>query len=79
MVTFGLLLGTTSFAQNTNDTRLLWQPTISSVQLATIGFLIFKDCIYTTLYHIVAWYLCDRLGNTIPDPPKLIQAIFNDA
>ena len=58
---------------------LLWQPTIGSVQLATIAFLIVKDCIYTTLYHIVAWYLCDRLGTTIPDPPKLIQAIFNDA
>ncbi len=57
---------------------ILWQPTIGSVQIATIGFLLFKDCIYTVMYHIVAWYLCDRLGNQIPDPPKLVQAIFND-
>ena len=58
---------------------LLWQPTIAAVQIATVCFLLFKDLIYTTLVHIVAWYLCDRLGNSIPDPPKIVQAIFNDA
>ncbi len=57
---------------------ILWQPTINSVQIATIVFLLFKDLIYTAMYHVVAWYLCDRLGNSIPDPPKLIQVIFND-
>jgi uncharacterized protein YybS (DUF2232 family) len=58
---------------------ILWQPTIGSVQIATVVFLLFKDCVYTVMYHLVAWYLCDRLGNQIPDPPKLVQAIFNDA
>jgi uncharacterized protein YybS (DUF2232 family) len=58
---------------------LLWQPTLLMVQVATVGFLLFKDFIYTILVHIVAWYLCDRLGNSIPDPPKLVQAIFNEA
>ncbi len=58
---------------------LLWQPTIGAVQIATVCFLLFKDLIYTTSVHIVAWYLCDRLGNSIPDPPKIVQAIFNDA
>jgi len=57
---------------------LLWQPTLGSVQLATILFLLFKDLIYTCLVHIVAWYLCDRLGNSIPAPPKIIQAIFHE-
>ena len=58
---------------------LLWLPTIGAVQIATVCFLLFKNLIYTTLVHIVAWYLCDRLGNSIPDPPKIVQAIFNDA
>ena len=59
--------------------NVLWQPTLLVVQVATVLFLLFKDFIYTVLVHIVAWYLCDRLGNSIPDPPKLIQAIFNEA
>lgn len=61
-----------------NQLGLLLQPSLSLVQLITIVVIGIKNVIYLLLVHVVSYFLCNRLGNAIPDPPRWIQGLLDE-
>jgi uncharacterized protein YybS (DUF2232 family) len=55
---------------------LLTQPTLSLVQAMAVGLIVFRNFVYLFVVHLVAWFLLDRLGDRIPNPPKWVQTLF---
>ena len=55
----------------------LEQPDFATIQTFAIGAIIFSNFAYQLLVHLVAWIILDRLGNSIPNPPKWIESLLN--
>ena len=52
-------------------------PSILSIQLGAILLIIFQEIIYVLTVHVVTYSLSPRFKLTIPDPPKLLNKIFD--
>lgn len=57
--------------------ELLIQPDIFIVQIGAVGLVFLNATLYLLLVHLVAWLLLERLGNSIPDPPKWLQILLD--
>jgi uncharacterized protein YybS (DUF2232 family) len=56
---------------------LLIQPDIVVVQIGAVGLIFVNATLYLLLVHLVAWLLLERLGNSIPDPPRWLQILLD--
>jgi uncharacterized protein YybS (DUF2232 family) len=56
---------------------LLFQPTLWQVQAAVVVMVLLNNLVYLFVVHLVAWFLCDRLGTPIPRPPKWVQVLMD--
>jgi uncharacterized protein YybS (DUF2232 family) len=56
----------------------LSQPDLGLVQLAAVGLIIVNSVIYLFVVHVAAWWLLERLGNPIPDPPEWVQTLLEE-
>jgi len=56
---------------------VFWQVDVTMVQVASAVLIVFNSLVYLLAVHLVAWLLFDRLGNTIPAPPRWIQVILD--
>jgi uncharacterized protein YybS (DUF2232 family) len=54
----------------------LTQPSLPLVQLMAVGLIVLRNFVYLFIVHVVAWFLLDRLGDHIPNPPKWVQTLF---
>ncbi|MGI0492104.1 DUF2232 domain-containing protein [Alkalinema pantanalense CENA528] len=61
-----------------NVLGILQQPSLNLVQGLTVTAIVIKNILYVGLVHVVAYILCNRLGNPIPDPPKWIQVLMDE-
>ncbi|MFN5855147.1 MAG: DUF2232 domain-containing protein [Pseudanabaenaceae cyanobacterium] len=52
------------------------QPDIAVIQVAAVGMIAFSSFAYQILVHLVGWFLLDRLGNAIPNPPRWLEDIL---
>jgi uncharacterized protein YybS (DUF2232 family) len=58
---------------------LTLEPTLALVQLFAFGLIVLRNWIYLFAVHVAAWFLFERLGDPIPDPPRWVQALFDEA
>jgi uncharacterized protein YybS (DUF2232 family) len=56
--------------------NLLQQPTLGLVQAIAAAMIVLRNLIYLFVVHVVAWFLCDRLGNPIPRAPRWVRVLF---
>ncbi len=56
--------------------NILEQPTLPLVQVAAAGMITLRNLVYLFVVHVVAWFLCDRLGNPIPRAPRWVRVLF---
>ncbi|KGF71627.1 membrane protein [Neosynechococcus sphagnicola sy1] len=61
--------------------KLGWliQPDLLLVQASALGLVVFNSILYVFVVHLVAWWLLERLGNPIPDPPTWVQVLLEDS
>ena len=57
--------------------NLPFSASILSIQLVAILLIIFQEIVYVLTVHIVAYSLFPRFKLTIPDPPKLLNNLFD--
>lgn len=58
--------------------EVLGQTSLTGVQIATVGVVLFSDFVYVFTIHLAAWLLLERLGNPIPDPPRWVQVLMEE-
>ena len=56
---------------------LLNQPNLLLIQLIALIVVFVNNVIYLFVVHIVALLLLDRIGNSIPRPPKLVKILLD--
>jgi uncharacterized protein YybS (DUF2232 family) len=56
--------------------NILEQPTLPLVQVAAAVMIMLRNLVYLFVVHVVAWFLCDRLGNPIPRAPRWVRVLF---
>jgi uncharacterized protein YybS (DUF2232 family) len=56
----------------------LGQTNLAAVQLVTVGVVLCSDFVYLFTVHLAAWLLLERLGNSIPDPPRWVQVLMEE-
>jgi len=56
---------------------LLAQPSLLLVQLMALVVVLVNNIIYLFVVHLVALLLLDRIGNSIPKPPKWVQVLLD--
>jgi uncharacterized protein YybS (DUF2232 family) len=56
--------------------NILQQPTLPMVQAIAAALIVFRNLVYLFVVHVVAWFLCDRLGNPIPRAPRWVRVLF---
>ena len=56
---------------------LLNQPNLLLIQLIALIVVFVNNIIYLFVVHIVALLLLDRIGNSIPRPPKLVKILLD--
>jgi uncharacterized protein YybS (DUF2232 family) len=56
--------------------NILQQPSLSLVQVFAILLIAVRNLVYLFTVHLVASFLCDRLGNPIPRPPRWVRVLF---
>jgi uncharacterized protein YybS (DUF2232 family) len=59
--------------------RLMIEPSLGIVQLFAFGLIVLRNWFYLFAVHVAAWFLFERLGDPISDPPRWVQAIFDEA
>ncbi|MEB3293009.1 MAG: DUF2232 domain-containing protein [Synechococcales bacterium] len=57
---------------------ILVQPSLTMVQIFAIVSIILKNVIYLWLVHVISWFLCNRIGESMPEPPKWVQALLDE-
>ncbi|NET73165.1 MAG: DUF2232 domain-containing protein, partial [Sphaerospermopsis sp. SIO1G2] len=57
--------------------QILATPSLSLIQLGAICLIALNNLIYLFVVHLAAWLLLDRLGNSIPRPPRWIQVLMD--
>lgn len=58
---------------------MLGQPDVTIVQIVTVVMILLSDFVYLFTVHLAAWLLLERVGNPIPDPPRWVQVLMEDA
>ncbi|MBD2093122.1 DUF2232 domain-containing protein [Microcoleus sp. FACHB-1515] len=58
---------------------MLGQPDLTIVQIVTVAMILLSDLVYLFTVHLAAWLLLERVGNPIPDPPRWVQVLMEDA
>jgi uncharacterized protein YybS (DUF2232 family) len=58
---------------------ILLQPNLAMVQTLAIVTIILKNVMYLWLVHLISWFLCNRIGESIPEPPKWVQALLDES
>ena len=56
---------------------LLVRPSVFWVETGVISMVLVNNIIYMAAVHLVAWVVFDRLGVTIPDPPRWVKVILD--
>jgi uncharacterized protein YybS (DUF2232 family) len=56
---------------------ILSTPSVLLIQLGAIALILVNNIIYLFVVHIAAWLLFDRLGNSIPRPPRWVQVMMD--
>ena len=56
---------------------VLIEPDIILIQLVAVGLIVLNSFLYLLLVHLVAWLLLERLGNSIPAPPRWLQVLLD--
>lgn len=56
---------------------ILAQPSFLIIQLLALGMILLNNIIYLFSVHLVALMLLDRLGNSIPRPPRWISTLLD--
>jgi uncharacterized protein YybS (DUF2232 family) len=56
--------------------NILQQPTLPLVQAMAAAMIALRNLVYLFVVHVVAWFLCDRLGNPIPRAPRWVRVLF---
>ncbi len=56
---------------------LLAQPSLLLIQLMALIMVLVNNIIYLFVVHLVALLLLDRIGNSIPRPPKWVQILLD--
>jgi uncharacterized protein YybS (DUF2232 family) len=56
--------------------NILEQPTLPLVQAMAAVMITLRNLVYLFVVHVVAWFLCDRLGNPIPRAPRWVRILF---
>ena len=57
--------------------NLPFSPSILSIQLGAVLLIIFQEIVYVLTVHLVAYSLFPRFKLSIPDPPKLLNSLFD--
>ncbi|MTJ54582.1 DUF2232 domain-containing protein [Anabaena sp. UHCC 0253] len=57
--------------------ELLTTPNMLLIQLGAIALIVINNFIYLFIVHLTAWLLLDRLGNSIPRPPRWVQVLMD--
>ena len=57
--------------------NLPFSPSIRIIQLVAILLIIFQEMVYVLTIHVVAYSLFPRLKSTIPDPPSILNGLFD--
>jgi len=57
--------------------NLPFSPSILSIQLGAIFFIIFQEIVYVLTVHVVAYSLFPKFKLTIPDPPRLLNSLVD--
>ncbi|MEO0684273.1 MAG: DUF2232 domain-containing protein [Cyanobacteria bacterium J06649_11] len=47
------------------------------IQISAICAILLNNFVYLFVVHVAAWLLLDRLGNSIPRPPKWVQVLMD--
>ncbi len=55
---------------------ILFQPSLALIQSIVVLMVVISNIVYLFAVHLVAWLLLDRLGNSIPRPPKWVQVLM---
>ncbi|MBE9028480.1 DUF2232 domain-containing protein [filamentous cyanobacterium LEGE 11480] len=56
--------------------NILQQPNLALVQAIAAALIVLRNLVYLFVVHVVSWFLCDRLGNPIPRPPRWVRVLF---
>lgn len=56
---------------------VLAQPSVMLVQSAVFAMIVIHSLVYLFVVHLVAWFLFERLGNSIPNPPNWVQVLLD--
>lgn len=56
---------------------LLMRPNLVVVQVMAAGMIVLNNVIYLTAVHLVSWVLFDRLGTSIPLPPRWVRIVLD--
>jgi uncharacterized protein YybS (DUF2232 family) len=57
---------------------ILHPPELWIVQLLTVILVIVNSVVYLFTVHLVAWWLLERLGSPIPEPPKWVRVLLEE-
>ncbi len=56
---------------------ILATPSELIIQIGVMGLIMTSNLVYLFVVHIAAWLLFDRLGNSIPRPPRWVQILMD--
>ncbi|MDF5727781.1 MAG: DUF2232 domain-containing protein [Rhizonema sp. PD38] len=57
--------------------QILATPSMFWIQLGAIALIVVNNFIYLFLVHLASWLLLERLGNSIPPPPRWLQVLMD--
>ena len=57
--------------------NVIGNPNILLIQLGAIALMLFNNFLYLFVVHLVAWLLFDRIGNSIPRPPRWVSVLMD--
>jgi uncharacterized protein YybS (DUF2232 family) len=56
----------------------LTQPDLLLIQVAAIGMIVLNNLLYLFVVHLLAYWLFERLGNPIPEPPEWVKVLLDE-
>lgn len=54
------------------------QPDLLLIQVGAVVMIVINSLMYAFIVHLLAYWLFERLGNPLPDPPEWVQALLDD-
>ncbi|MEM7554881.1 MAG: DUF2232 domain-containing protein [Cyanobacteria bacterium P01_A01_bin.84] len=56
---------------------ILSTPSVLIIQLGAIALILFNNFLYLFVVHLVGWLLFERIGNSIPRPPRWVSVLMD--